>query len=97
MSISPPPSVVPAPSPAPCIKLPLPLVSKHAPVKPRGPSPTNTTMKPPVKHFTSAEREAEAAAQAAMHQRIHLLPNQKELKDTIGVSVAPKEKSSKMV
>jgi len=37
----------------------------------------------PAKHFTSA-KEADEAAQKAMHQRIHLLPNQGDLKDTIG-------------
>ena len=61
---------------------PPPASGNKAPQKPRGPSPQNADMKQ-AKHFTT-EKEADAAAQTAMHQRIHLLPNQSELKDTIG-------------
>ena len=64
------------------LPLPPPLASgTKAPQKPRGPSPQQAKMKQ-AKHFTT-ENEADEAAQAAMHQRIHLLPNQSDLKDTI--------------
>ena len=52
------------------------------PQRPQGPSPQQAEIKPP-KHFTTA-KQADEAAQKAMHQRIHLLPNQGELQQTIG-------------
>ena len=52
------------------------------PQRPRGPSPQQAEIKPP-KYFTTA-KQADEAAQKAMHQRIHLLPNQGKLQATIG-------------
>ena len=68
----------------------LPPVCKHVPIKPKGLPPTLATKVAPPAHFTT-DAEADKAAQKAMHQRIHLLPNQKELKETIG-KCAPKRK-----
>jgi hypothetical protein len=52
------------------------------PQRPRGSSPQQAEIKPP-KYFTTA-KQADEAAQKAMHQRIHLLPNQGKLQATIG-------------
>ena len=86
-SISPPETAA-APSSSPVdsrinIQLPqFPTSAATGPQRPRGPSPQHADMKPP-KHFTTA-KEADDAAQKAMHQRIHLLPNQGDLKAKIG-------------
>ncbi len=52
------------------------------PQRPRCSSPQQAEIKPP-KYFTTA-KQADEAAQKAMHQRIHLLPNQGKLQATIG-------------
>ena len=84
-SISPSPSVAPVASSIPKLPLPPPPKSSVVPSKPRGPSPTFDDIKPRAPHFTS-EKEADAAAQIAMQNRIHLLPNQQDLKDKLGKS-----------
>ena len=61
----------------------LPPVCTHVPIKPKGLPPVLATKVAKPVHFTT-DAEAKKAAQEAMHQRIHLLPNQQDLKDTIG-------------
>ena len=81
------PPQVPAPStttlPAkPDIILP-PVCCTHVPIKPKGLPPVLVTNVAKPVHLTM-DAEARKTAQEAMHQRVHLLPNQKDLKDIIG-------------